>query len=212
MDKSNFPKVKKILKWVWDNPYSSFYRDKYRRAGIESLRDIKTVEDFQKLPFLEREEIVKTNPYDRLFIPREKVSSIWISSGTTDSKNPTIILHGPLHPIQIKLFKEHTSRLKTKSTMILFSSLANQARLQREWGFLKNKDGMIVAGDINNLLLSAKIASQLNIDSIKITPTILSYFIPYLAKELDLNQITYIFLGGEFCSEQRVNYFNGIYI
>lgn len=211
MDKISFAKVQKMLNWVWENPYSSFYRDKYKKAGISSWKDIKTAKDFQNIPFLTRQEIVKTNPYDRLFISKENVCSIWISSGTTDSKNPTIILHRPLHPLQKKLFREHTSRLNTKSTLVLFSSLANQARLQEEWGFLKNKDGLIVAGDINNLPLTAQIASQLNLDSIKTTPTILSFFIPYLKKEVDLSQITYIFLGGEFCSEQRLNYFKKIF-
>lgn len=198
---------------MWENPYSSFYRKKYKKAGVNLIKDVNSLEEFYKLPYLTRKEIASTGPYERLFLPKKEIEAIWFSSGTTDVQNPSIFFHTSLHPIQQRLFSEFTTRLPIKNIMLLFSNLPIQARLLREWfGHpLKNKDAISICGDINNLALSARIARIVKIDAIKTTPTILYFFIPYLKKEYDPDKILYIFLGGEFCSEQKANFFKKVF-
>lgn len=204
-------KIKRVLKWAWDNPHTSFYRDKYKKAGFLSWKQIKSMEDFKKLPFLTRQDIVSNNPYERCFLPLERITSVRISGGTTDSQNPMINFHTRLHPYQIHHFSKKLKQLKIKAMLLLFAHLQTQGRILREWNEIKNKDTVVIAGDTNNLPITSKLAKQLEIDALRTTPTILYFLIPYLQKEYDLNKIRYIFLMGEFCSEVKVDYFKKVF-
>lgn len=81
----------KELRYVWEN--SLFYKEKFRRAGIE-LGDIKGLEDLKKLPFTEkqelRESLSSTPPLGKHAACNiEKVIRIYSTSGTTGT--PTYI-------------------------------------------------------------------------------------------------------------------------
>ncbi len=207
---AEFRKIKKVLEFAWSNPYSSFYKEKYKKAGVKSIKDIKTWDDFDKLPYLTRDEIVEAGPEKFLFFPKNKIVSVGLSSGTTKNKLPLVIF---IHRFTKAYEKGHTKykELKIKSMMQLYQPFSAQHRYKHDVDFM-GKNTTITMGDINNLEVSAKIAARLKIDTLKTTPTILYRFIPYLKKEYDLKKIILVCLGGEFCSEQKALFFKKNFI
>lgn len=204
--RENFTQIRKILQWVWENPYSSFYRDKYKKAGIKSWKEIKNMEDFKKLPYLTREEIAAVDPFDRIFVPKKKVNIVTTTTGTTnkplvffneiyDGSNPEILSTGRKE--SLKYFNSK----KLERMLFLETPRTLRVRIQY-YNLFKNI--CYVFGDVSNLPLSAKTAAATKIDSISASSTILLFFIPYLRKEYDLKKIRCITMGGEYCSKQRL--------
>jgi len=59
-----------------------FYREKLKAEGILP-GDIRSVKDLQKLPFTYKQDLRDTYPYGMFAVPREQLSRIHASSGTT---------------------------------------------------------------------------------------------------------------------------------
>lgn len=84
--KLQLKKFQNIFKWAYE--YSKFYRKLYSEAGIEP-GDIKSLEDVQKVPKIEKpmmRTIQGEDPYpygDMLCVPLEKVTTYHQTSGTT---------------------------------------------------------------------------------------------------------------------------------
>ncbi len=204
--KADIVKIRKILKWVWENPNSSFYRDKYKKAGIKSWKDIKNMEDFAKLPFLTRADIEAADPFDRVFLPKNKLNTVNTTSGTSSGK-PLVLFSevfrsdfkriGIDKEKQLKYIKDN----KIERMLFLEPVVAFSRRLQF---YSTIRQLCQVFGDIHNLPLSAKIASLAKIDAIFTSSTILLFFAPYLKAEYDLKNIKLIMIGGEYCSKQRL--------
>jgi phenylacetate-CoA ligase len=79
-------KFQKILKWAYEN--SPFYRDLYRKAGLEP-GDIKTLDDIRKVPKTEKSMLREAQgrepyPYGTILsVPLEQVTEYRQTSGTT---------------------------------------------------------------------------------------------------------------------------------
>jgi phenylacetate-CoA ligase len=80
---STLDDIKKAIKHAMN---SEFYKKHF--AGI-NVDDIKTMEDFQKLPFTDKEELRNAYPLGLQAVPEEKIIRIHSSSGTTGT--PVII-------------------------------------------------------------------------------------------------------------------------
>jgi len=68
--------------------YSPFYQKIFQKAGVEA-REIKTMADFQKLPFSDKNDLRKAYPLGLQAVSDEKIVRIHSSSGTTG--DPVII-------------------------------------------------------------------------------------------------------------------------
>lgn len=203
-DDQTFKKIKKVLDFIWKNPYSSFYRDKYKKAGINLVKDINSIEDFKKLPYLTREEIVKADPFDRFFLPLDKFKSFNISSGSSGSER-LIMLRADLKNYSFKKLSHKAQELGVKSCMF-FNSPTAFRQLDAVPDFqCKNINRYL--GDIYKMPLTAKLVSKLKVNAFSVAPSYLNLALPYLEKECDLKKIKYIALGGEYCSYQRLLYF-----
>ncbi len=204
--KADILKIRKILKWVWENPNSSFYRGRYKKAGIKSWKEIKTIEDFEKLPYLTREDIEAVDPFDRVFLPKNKINTVNTTSATSSGK-PLVLLSevydsdftriGTDKEKQAKYLKDN----KIERMLFMEPVVAFSRRLQF---YSTIKQVCQVFGDIHNLPLSAKVASSAKIQAIFTSSTILLFFTPYLKAEYDLKNIKLIMIGGEYCSKQRL--------
>lgn len=84
MKETQFKEIQKTIKGAIAN--SPFYRQKF--AGIEA-GDIKTPEDFKKLPFSDKGDLRNAYPLGLQAVPDEEVVRIHSSSGTTGT--PVII-------------------------------------------------------------------------------------------------------------------------
>ncbi|MCL4387521.1 hypothetical protein M1307_04000, partial [Patescibacteria group bacterium] len=203
-------KIKRVLEFVWKNPYSSFYRDTYIKAGVDPLKDVSSLDDFRKLPLLTREEIVKSDPLARIFLPQMEIHWATVSSGTTGDEKPLAIFKSKLDASLKRYTFGKPNELGIKMMLLLYSVFSGQARLLGD-NTLGHVGFTRVLGDINNLSLSAKVAARIKIDSIQTTPTILYFFIPFLKQEYNLEEIKYIYLAGEFCSEQKLQFFKSVF-
>jgi phenylacetate-CoA ligase len=81
-----FLQVKSLLNRVCAT--SPFYMELFRKTGV-TAEDIKTPEDFEKLPFTDKEALREAYPMGLLSVPKEQVVRIHSTSGTTGS--PVII-------------------------------------------------------------------------------------------------------------------------
>ncbi|MFA5880501.1 MAG: hypothetical protein WC860_10115, partial [Candidatus Margulisiibacteriota bacterium] len=193
------PQINKVLKFAMENPYSDFYRKKYADCLIKEIR---SYEDLQKIPFLTKDEILAADIAERTFIPKEKVVRYRFSSGTTNSNKP-LLLPRSAH-VDIPHFKERAKENNLQNIFILMPSLSMPFLHANH---LYGENVKAIHGDIKNLGLSAFILSALNIEGIHTTSTILMFFIDHLEKiHYDLNKIKWISLQGEYCSVQKYEY------
>lgn len=80
MKQEQLEQIKKIISNVTNG--STFYKEKYKNAGV-TAEDIKTAEDFKKLPFTTKEELREAYPLNIQAVPDEQIVRIHSSSGTT---------------------------------------------------------------------------------------------------------------------------------
>ncbi|MDP2632250.1 MAG: hypothetical protein Q8P25_00815 [Candidatus Curtissbacteria bacterium] len=184
--------IRSILRFVYNNHYSDFYRKKYQNSAVNPLK-IRTISDFKKLPFLERNELLETEPLKRIFISENKLSGASTTSGT--SKKGSLIILRKKEDIEQYYFKE-LKKAGIKKLMFLVS--ANT--VNRYVNDTLPSDLFTVFVDFSNLILAAELAAGAKIEALYTSPTPLYFFIPYLAERYDLNKIRDIHLSGEFCS------------
>jgi phenylacetate-CoA ligase len=185
--------INKILNFTYNNKYSSFYKDKYTK-----LPKVNSYKDFQKIPFLEKNEILNAGLKNFTFTPQDEIANYIFSSGTTGK--PLITAHNktiPLIPARDKLF----AKLGVKKILILFPV---NIILHDKMPIIP-KGILGIPGDINNLPLMVELMKEAEIDGIITTPTILSFLIIELkkSKKFKYEQIKWLELSGEFCTKQR---------
>lgn len=179
-----------ILDFVLQNKYSDFYQKKYNADKIE----IKSYEDFQKIPLLEKKELLDVKLEDRLFDDKNNIVNYLFSSGTTGA--PLISAHSTPFFSDPKLFFDY----RYKQTLILMPLSITAASV-----LALNKDFVAVPGDINNLPLAARLLQQTKINSLATTPTILEFLIKELEKiNFDFSIFKFIIVTGEACSQERL--------
>lgn len=195
-----------MLSEVWDSQYSSFYRKKYKKLGID-LSKVLSVEDFKNLPFLTREDIVGAHPFDRLYIPENQIVSFTLSSGTTSKSEPLLVPMQKWDEVTLRGLYKKLKSIKVKRVMVL-SNVAYSSGRATNWLLDKKLSRYpFILGNINNLQLSAKIAQQLRIDGIETNPSALFFLLPYLKEVYPLDNIRYISMGGEYVTQQRFKFF-----
>ncbi|WP_294970364.1 phenylacetate--CoA ligase family protein [uncultured Methanosphaera sp.] len=73
-------RLKKVVRYAYDNV--PFYRDLYDKNNV-SPDDIKTLEDIQLLPFITKDDLRNTYPFDLQAAPKEDWVEVHSTSGTT---------------------------------------------------------------------------------------------------------------------------------
>lgn len=86
MNSEVFPQIKELIDRVLET--SPFYKKVFKNAGL-TAEDIKTPEDFEKIPFTDKEALREAYPMGLLSVPQEQVVRIHSTSGTTGT--PVII-------------------------------------------------------------------------------------------------------------------------
>ena len=79
-------RMKWSIKHAYDN--SPFYRQRFDAHGVHP-DDLKTLADLAKFPFTVKTDLRDTYPFGMFAVPREKLSRIHASSGTTGK--PTVV-------------------------------------------------------------------------------------------------------------------------
>ncbi|MDP2632244.1 MAG: hypothetical protein Q8P25_00785 [Candidatus Curtissbacteria bacterium] len=202
MNAVQFKKIKTTLDFVLKSKISDFYRKKY---SDEKLR-LNSPQDFLNIPFLTRDEIAKSPPTARLFVPQEEVKT-WITTSGTTSKEPLIIPASPLKQDYLQVLAQNLKKYSVKRIMLLKPSGYANLRIL-DWNSHPKLSGYpLIFGDLRQLETTASLAKLLKIDALETTPTALHFFIPYLKEIYPLSNIKYIILGGEYTSDQKYKFF-----
>jgi len=199
--RKNLNKIRKVLKFAIDNPYSDFYRKKYKNSPV-NLKEINSYEDFRKIPFLNKDEILAIPLKERTFVPEEEIARFSFSSGTTDNDNPLIIpWTSTMSPD-----KDHYRRLEQSGISRIFILLPPSLGLLPPVD--PKEQSIFIPGDVANLSMSARLCKELGVQSIKSTPTILYFFLKYLEEvAFDRSSVKSISLIGEYCTSQKLDFF-----
>jgi len=201
-----FDKIRNILELVLNSPYSDFYRKKYQEAKVNIRpEDIRTYEDFQKIPFLTKEEILAVPLSERMFIPEEEVRNFSFTSGTVSK---SLIMPHRYDDTELIIAAYNEPLLKKLKVRNVFSLLPPLSSFASKVMSIPKEDTVIIPGDAKNLNLSARIAKQIGVECIFTTPTILYFFTSCLDKiDFERKSIKFIVLSGEFITKERLKYF-----
>ncbi len=207
MRKDDFERFSEVLRWSAENDHSDFYKKKYRKAGFDH-REIDSSDKLERVPILSKNDILAVPLKERVFVPNENVLYYSWSSGTTDPAKPMIVPHTDKGSIRTA----EASRVWSKDLglkRILFLRMALDPGLMKLSYVSNNFGATVIPGNMGNLGLSAKMASEIGIDAIFTTPTTLDFFIEDLQREsFDLDSIKLISLRGEICAKRRFEYFS----
>lgn len=183
MDKIS--QLKNILESVIRNEHSSFYRDRF--SGIKVDSDSFTKDDWNRVPFVTREEITAVPFWKRVFVPRGELPVIRHTYGTS-GKGILVTPRSSYGDFTDPYITMNKSRL-----MCFFASAHNEC--PRE-----SIDIQVFFGDVGNLEISAKFAAQVKVDSLSITPYTALNFAPLLEKYGAIESIRSLMIIGERCS------------
>ncbi|EKE18491.1 MAG: hypothetical protein ACD_9C00318G0003, partial [uncultured bacterium] len=191
-------KINEVLKFAIENEYSDFYRKKYR----DSVKlPVTSFEDFQKIPFLEKSELLETRVSERTFVEDSDVSYFSFSSGTTKSPLPLIM------PRMQEEYNSDDLMLQELGVSRIVVLLQPTSSLFKKALLTKNNSIKKIAGNIQNLHMTAKIMQELNVDGVMTTPTVLNSLLTELISiNFDLSQIKWVSIGSEFCSSLNYNF------
>lgn len=187
-----------------NNPYSDFYRQKYKGLNIKPEK-IKSYADFRQIPFLTKKELLSVPFQARTFMAEKDIARISYSSGTTNKANPFTKLAGGY----AKFWDENDLKLIRELDISKVLVLRSSSRGVFMTLFTRPVEGIIcIPGDTANLENTAYLAKELDIQSIEATQTLLYSFIGYLKKVgFDNNKIKRISLGGEYTTNAKREFF-----
>ena len=203
----DFLRFRELLKFVFENKYSDFYRRKYEQVSFNPLSDFKSIEDIKKIPFLTRKELAITDPKKLLFIEEDGVDCIIPTSGTTG--DPFFVFHS----FAIPNLPTHHDSLNFGKIL----SLVNPLRIKPNHYFIpyefKIKNNQLLPGDIYNIPASLKIASKIKVNTIyTTTPSLAIILKDYLDQNPELkNSLKFLILGGELVSPYKKIFLQELY-
>lgn len=196
----NFLKFRKLLKFVFENEKSDFYRKKYEKAEFNPASDFNSLEDIKKIPLLSKEEISGLDPLRLLFVEEKEVDGASSTSGTTGE--PIIIFSSKRVDPPIPL-----ERVNFGKCLILVSPFRIYVS-----SFWKERGNLVLIGDIHNIPASLQLASKLNVNTIHTTPTLAIILKDYLDRYPNLNKsLKFIKLGGEVVNPSKKKILQKLY-
>lgn len=187
-------KINELLKFAVDNPYSGFYRSKYRAVGLgKNNIELKDLGDIQKLPFLLKHEFSGLSEKREFFVPASQVKGLKYSTGSAGK--PHLTFYRKTHYLdeladiaeEKKLIKE----VKTVFCMMTAKSVPTHWELYaRQWG--KN----LFVGELSNLTLSGVLVTATMPEMIICPTKKLLEFAKFIAPE-DRSRVKFIKTKGD---------------
>jgi phenylacetate-CoA ligase len=205
MNSNNFLKFKRLLRFVWENKYSDFYRTKYKKAGFNPITDFNSIADVKKIPFLIREELSSADLTKLLFVNENEIDVISPTSGTTGKSFFTFHskydivpdIHNPVYFGKVIMIL--TSHFRST---LFYESLKNS----------KNRENWLFTGDIHNLPASCQMAEQLGVNTIITTPTMAILLKDYIERYPNLKKsLKYFRLFGELLGLEKNKLLHELY-
>ncbi|MDR0785767.1 MAG: phenylacetate--CoA ligase [Treponema sp.] len=81
-----------LLKWAVENALRTpFYKERLKKAGVNTPDDIKSLDDIRRIPFTTKYDLRDGFPYGFVSVPKDDIARLHASSGTTGA--PTTIYY-----------------------------------------------------------------------------------------------------------------------
>lgn len=188
----DFEKLQSVLRRVLGSDRSSFYREFYNgHAGAAPLPS--TLDEWEALPLLSKQDILKKPYYERLFIPIEDIDLIRVTSGTTGSG----FLCFPRS--ETWTVPELNALGRPRLTLAFF----NPFRLASE-AYRGDRSTMrCIGGDPARLAATAALAAKAGVDCISGAPGFVLAFVPFLSPVYDLSNIEQLELSSDRCTPMQ---------
>ncbi len=178
--------IAKTIQKVRDSPYSDFYRNKFHNFQKDHIPTL------EEIPFLTREELVDVLPDERLYVPKDEVDFISVTSGTISGK-PLISFFS-----DIEVHLEPSLEMDIKRPLIIFP------HINKNFGYLyintcRKAQVKItpIFGDYQNMVNSAFLAKETFADSVFATPTLAIMLGKVMSKFYDPKNIRLLMLSSE---------------
>lgn len=202
MNDNDLLKFKKILRFVYENKLSDFYRAKYDKAGFDPLADFRSMDDIEKIPLLSKKELSQKTAGEILFVPEKDILCIAASSGTTGE--PMLFFHSK--PEKPGVFRLHGAPFGR----MMF--LRNPLRAGRDASRAHELECASLVGDIHDLSTSCRLAEKAGIETIATIPTLAIILKDYLKKYPNLEKSLKFFrLSGETVSPLKKNFLKKLF-
>jgi phenylacetate-CoA ligase len=197
-------KFKDLLSFVFNNEHSSFYRDKYQKAGFMPNADFQSLEDIKRIPLLTRKELAEEDCSRLLFVPDQEAEIVSPTSGSTTGK-PFITFHS----IKDRLVPHPDIEMPQNKALVLMSPFRAPIT---SLAVKQAKAKHVLMGDIFNLPASCYLASKLGVNHISTTPALLLILKKYLVNYPDLEKNLRSFvIGGELVTPEKKKMLQELY-
>lgn len=184
----NKQKVKELLTNVTEDPCSDFYKNKYNK-----LIGLNNSDTLESLPYLTRKDIANTHPDKRLYVPKQDVSFVSYTSGTTDG-SPLVMYWSQVE----NYFFEPSLGTDSRTPLILHPALnKNFGHTFIQQCRQAKAPVTPVFADFQNFTQSAIIAEKTSADAMYTTPTIASMMHEQLVTHYDPTKILLLVLFSE---------------
>ncbi|MFT7507302.1 MAG: phenylacetate-coenzyme A ligase PaaK-like adenylate-forming protein [Acidimicrobiales bacterium] len=195
-------KLDSVLQYVLHNEYSDFYRILYKNE-VKEKSEITSLEMWEKLPFLTKEDLNSNPLYKRIFVSKGHSDVLRSSSGTTGS---SVVLTLRNHPMLTKdIFSEAPP---LKGVLIVTSSLYTP-----EDGFRKiNPNMLVVVTTLDTLEASIALLKGTQINCISAWVYAVDFIIPLLKKYELHEQIEVIHTFGGKITTNKFNQLKSVFI
>ena len=201
--------LSKVLNLVLSCQLSNFYINKYRKLNLQ--KDLITYEEFQKIPFLTRNEILLAPWEDRCFVEQTEIAHIVNSSGSTDINKLLAI------PWSKKTTEEYgndspdnvLSHAKVEALGIhrILILIPGTLGFYYATMYFPRCGAIPVPGDVRDLAGTARLCESLSIDAIMTIPSLLQTLIPELDKVgFNRNNVKWLYYQGEVMSQTRLSF------
>ena len=187
----NLEQLRQAFWYAYDNPQSGFYKEFYRARGLAPSQGFpQTVQEWETIPLLTKEDIAAVPLERRLFVPRDNVPSYRVSSGTS---NRGIVLIPRTYVRDFAYWRRFISR-----GMLFHKSPHLQRTAAQRAGLVT------IDADPGDLRTTAQLVALAEVDGfLGISPSVLTALIPHLEELFDLSRIRCIELSGERVSAAK---------
>lgn len=184
-------KLQAVVQSVWDSPHSHFYRMFWEKQNVTSP-NASDETAWKDIPLISRKDFESVlDPSKRLYVDMKDVEILRTTSGTTSSI-PFYFWRNYFPTYLYRWYYQEGARRGI--SFYPYQNFMTMVFSAREKGV------SLVCGDTHNLVDSARLAKDADVDLLIATPTLAYVFSDYLEKEGYISNIRFLVLCGEYCS------------
>jgi phenylacetate-coenzyme A ligase PaaK-like adenylate-forming protein len=197
MISTNFKGLRKLLNFVWLSSRSDFYRNLYKKTQFNPVKEVVDQEDFVKIPFLTKKDLLNVKPDKRLYVPEEEVDYILTTKGSTgDEPLVTYFRHNYLDYDLEYTYNGPYSPLIPKDIKKIFF-LRRAERVPMFVLRMRHAEKLPIFGNRSNLEWSAKVLRDTQAEGLIAIATDAISISSYINKYYNLKKIRYIQCYGQ---------------